>query len=46
MAEVDQQKRIEQAIEQEAMAEAITGDGGDLLSAAQSSVENDYEKTQ
>ena len=29
-----------------AMAEAVTGEGGDLLSAAQSSVENDYEKTQ
>lgn len=45
MAEVDQQKKIEQAIEEEAAAEAITGEGGDLLSAAQADAEAD-EKTQ
>ena len=33
MAEVDQQKKIEQAIEEEAAAEAISGEGADMLSA-------------
>jgi hypothetical protein len=34
MTLVDQQSKIQAAIEEEAAAEAISGEGGDLLSAA------------